>query len=54
MEFSLIYFCKIISECPNITPKRLVERMNPSLSRFNETFAVETSEKELEETPIFK
>ena len=41
------YFCKIIGECPNITPNRLVERMNPSLDRFNEIFTVETNNKEL-------
>ena len=47
------YFCKIIGDCPNITPNRLVERMNPSLNRFNESFTFETSNKELSETPIF-
>ena len=47
------YFCKITSESPNITPSRLIERMNPSLNRFNEVFSCEFTEKELEETPIF-
>ncbi|KAK8834137.1 hypothetical protein M9Y10_019525 [Tritrichomonas musculus] len=47
------YFCKIISDCPNITPNRLVERMNPSLTRFNEVFTCEFKAKELGETPIF-
>lgn len=47
------YFCKITSDCPNITPNRLVERMNPSLCRFNEVFTCEFNNKELGESPIF-
>ena len=47
------YFCKITSDCPSITPNRLVERMTPSLSRFNEVFTCEFNNKELGESPIF-
>ncbi|KAK8894827.1 hypothetical protein M9Y10_023265 [Tritrichomonas musculus] len=47
------YFCKITSDCPNITPNRLIERMNPSLNRFNEEFDCEFTNKELSEKPIF-
>lgn len=47
------YFCKITSDCPNITPKRLVERINPSLTRFNELFTCEMSNETLEDSPIF-
>ena len=47
------YFCKITSDCPSITPIRLIERMNPSLNRFNEVFTCELNNKELGERPIF-
>ena len=48
------YFCKMIGDCPNISPNRLIERVNPSLARFNEVFECEMSNKELGEAPIFK
>lgn len=47
------YFYKILYEQPNITPQRLFERMNASLKRFNETFSYYTTDKELENQPIF-
>lgn len=47
------YFCKIISDSPSISPKRLVERINPSLKRFNENFTYELTNDELCDTPIF-
>ncbi|KAK8888116.1 hypothetical protein M9Y10_039177 [Tritrichomonas musculus] len=47
------YFCKITSDCPNITPNRLIERMNPSLKRFGITFKCENSDSDLNEKPIF-
>lgn len=47
------YFCKITSDCPNITPNRLVERMNPSLCRFSEEFVCEITNQELADSPIF-
>ena len=47
------YFSKITSDCPNITPNRLTERMNPSLNRFNEVFSCELTSNELGESPIF-
>lgn len=47
------YLCKIISECPCITPERLTERLKPSLDRFDETFICKYSNKELFEMPIY-
>lgn len=47
------YFCKITDDFPNITPKKLVDRMNPPLNHFDEVFSCETSRKELSDSPIF-
>lgn len=47
------YLCKYISECPNITPNGLVERMNSSLLRFNEKLKCKFSNEGLDESPIF-
>ncbi|KAK8848297.1 hypothetical protein M9Y10_019357 [Tritrichomonas musculus] len=47
------YFCKITSDCPNITPNRLVERMNASLDRFDEEILCQLSNKELGDSSIF-
>ena len=47
------YFCKIISECPNITVDKIVDRMNPSLCRFNKVFRCEISNNELENSQIY-
>lgn len=47
------YFCKIINDCPNITPVRLAERINPSILRFNEFFDFETTSPEIADNPIF-
>ena len=46
------YFCKIISQCPNITPDNLVDKINPSLNRFNEVFQCEISNEELADSKI--
>lgn len=46
------YFCKIIGEDPEITPDKLVDRMNPALSRFNEVFRCEISNNELADSQI--
>ncbi|KAK8896820.1 hypothetical protein M9Y10_014741 [Tritrichomonas musculus] len=48
------YWCKILYECPNITPKRLNERMDASVKRFNENFVCECTDPNLENQPIFK
>lgn len=48
------FLCKIIYECPNITPKKLSERINPSLKRFNETMICEYSNNELENQSFFQ
>ena len=48
------YFCKFIYECPDITPKRLVERMNASINPFGETFICETTQSRLINEPIFE
>ena len=47
------YFCKITSDCPNITPNRLVDRMAPSLKRFGENFRCEITDHKLADSPIF-
>ncbi|KAK8872208.1 hypothetical protein M9Y10_007973 [Tritrichomonas musculus] len=47
------YLCKMIGECPNITPTRLIERMKPSLARFEESFNCEYSNKELSGIPMY-
>ena len=47
------YFCKIINECPSITPNRLIERMNQSLKRFGEVLSCEITDAKLAESPIF-
>ncbi|KAK8898122.1 hypothetical protein M9Y10_000392 [Tritrichomonas musculus] len=47
------YFCKITSDCPNITPNRLVERMSPSLKRFGETFKCDITDHKLADSPIY-
>lgn len=48
------YLCKIFNECPNITPKRLCERMNPSVERFGENFVCQVTNHDSENQPIFK
>ncbi|KAK8838451.1 hypothetical protein M9Y10_033078 [Tritrichomonas musculus] len=48
------YLCKFIYECPDITPERLVERMNPFIKSSKETFVSEVSNMELQHISIFK
>lgn len=48
------YFCKIIYEQPNITPKRFYDRMNAFLKRFNESFTYDFTDKNLEDESIFQ
>lgn len=48
------YFSKFTSECPNITPKRLAERMNASLRRFEEMMTYEVTDVKTSEEPLFK
>ena len=47
------YLCKFIYDQPNITPKRLSERMEPSFQRFKSRFICETSNEKLQDIPIF-
>lgn len=47
------YFCKIIKDSPNISTYKLVEKMNPSLKRFSESFGCDVTEKELIDDPLF-
>ena len=47
------YLCKIIGEFPNITPTRLIERLTPSIARFDEKFICEYSNNELCEIPMY-
>ena len=46
------YFCKILSNNPNITPDELVEKMNFSLRRFNIIFKCDVSTRELQHKSI--
>ena len=47
------YFCKLMTESPDISPERLVERLNPYLERFDETTETDFSNKEMQSAPIF-
>lgn len=47
------YFCKLIGDNPNITPKDLVESINPSILPFNEVLKYEVSNQSLADSPIF-
>lgn len=47
------YFCKLINECPSITPERLCQRINPSLLRFSQVFNFEFTNQKLIESPIY-
>ena len=47
------YFCKILYEDPAISPKRLVERLNGSLQRFNETIDYHITNPISEDQPIY-
>lgn len=47
------YFCKLTNDFPNITPSRLIERMNPQLHLFNQNFSCQTSKTELFNRPVF-
>lgn len=46
------YFCKFLSEKPNISPKKLIEEINPLLRRFNENAIYDVTSNDLEEKPI--
>lgn len=47
------YFCKIISENPNITPNALAEKMDSYLSRFGEKIRIENSDSSLAESSLY-
>lgn len=48
------YFCRLINDCPGITLRRFIERMEASLNRFNEIkLLYEFSEKNLIDSQIF-
>ena len=47
------YFSKFISEDPRITPNRLIERMEPSLRRFEEIFRFELTNLDVSNSPLF-
>lgn len=50
----IYYFCKIINDSPNISPKDLAEKINPSINSFNEYLKYEVSNQDLIETPLLK
>ena len=47
------YFCKFIYEDPSISPARLLEKMNISLSRFNITFEYKYNNSMIINDPIY-
>lgn len=46
------YFCRLLNECPDITPERLSERINPPLNRFDESVMCQFTNDDVETTPI--
>lgn len=47
------YYCKIISDCPDVTPDQLVENINPSILRFNQFLSYDSTNPDLSIFPIF-
>lgn len=47
------YLCKILSDCPNISPYMLIQKLNEPLNRFNEICKCDYSSEEQLEKPIF-
>lgn len=47
------YFCKVLNECPDITPSFLTDRMNPPLKRFSAEIICNESNPEIDEQPLF-
>ena len=50
----IYYFFKIISDFPNITPKELVEKVNPSIESFNEFLKYDVTNTDLIEAPLLQ
>ena len=48
------YLCKFIYDQPNISPKRISQRMESSLKRFNSRIICETNNEQLQDQPIFE
>ena len=48
------YFCNFIYNDPSISPSRLIDRMNASLARFNETFVCESTNSMILNDQIYK
>ena len=48
----IYYLCKFINGSNNFSPKDLVDKINPSLSRFSEVFQCEISNEELADSQI--
>ncbi|KAK8882838.1 hypothetical protein M9Y10_045481 [Tritrichomonas musculus] len=46
------YFCKYLTESPEIDPSSLCAKINPSLKRFNECVIFERTTKDLESIPL--
>lgn len=49
----IYYFFKIIGDNPNITPKDLVDNINPSILPFNEVLKYETTNTTISDSPLF-
>lgn len=48
-----IFFWKISNDFPNITPKQLIKKIGPQLSKFSLSIVYHTSSKDLDTKPIF-
>lgn len=47
------YLCKITSQSPNISPKDLINQLNPSLQRFKEVCVYEATNKRMPKNQLF-
>lgn len=47
------YLCKVLNECPTISPNQLAEKMNNSLSRFDEELRCENSDDTTANAPLY-
>lgn len=47
------YFSKFTNDTPDISPKRMNERMKPSLKRFDQVFHFDSTKAKLADTPLY-
>lgn len=48
----IYYLFKIINDSPNISPKNLVEKINPLIEKFNEHFKFDVTNADLVDSPL--